>query len=80
MFITMEVETVLLVASFRVLGPVATVDASLELLSLHSPNAAVLDINLRGELVTRWPKHCVICKSPSSLPVLTRDLMKLQGM
>ncbi len=37
---------------FRVLGPVSTVVAALKLLDQQRPHAAVLDLNLRSEMVT----------------------------
>jgi DNA-binding response OmpR family regulator len=37
---------------YRVLGPAPTVAAALKLLERERPDAAVLDVNLRGETVT----------------------------
>ena len=37
---------------FRVLGPAATVAEALRLLNVERPDAAMLDVNLRGEMVT----------------------------
>lgn len=37
---------------FRILGPVTTVPAALQLLAQQRPDAAVLDVNLRNDLVT----------------------------
>ncbi len=37
---------------FQVLGPVTTVPAALQLLAQQRPDAAVLDVNLRNDLVT----------------------------
>lgn len=37
---------------YRVLGPAPTVAAALRLLGQERPDAAVLDMNLRGEMVT----------------------------
>ncbi|MDB5596315.1 MAG: response regulator receiver protein [Hyphomicrobiales bacterium] len=50
--IAMEVEAVLLDGGFRVLGPAASVEEALALLTAQPPDAAVLDVNLRGELVS----------------------------
>lgn len=46
--IAMELEE----GGFRVLGPASTVTAALRLLDQQRPDAAVLDMNLRNELVT----------------------------
>jgi CheY-like chemotaxis protein len=37
---------------FRILGPVTTVPAALQLLAQQRPDAAVLDVNLRNDMVT----------------------------
>lgn len=50
--IAMELAEVLEEGGFRVLGPVSTVMAALKLLDQHRPDAAVLDLNLRNEMVT----------------------------
>jgi DNA-binding response OmpR family regulator len=50
--IAMELELVLTEAGFGVIGPVPTVAAALALLAGRRPDAAVLDVNLRGERVT----------------------------
>lgn len=50
--IAMEIEAVLVDEGFRVLGPAASVEEALEILADHAPAAAVLDVNLRGELVS----------------------------
>ncbi|WP_376100713.1 response regulator (plasmid) [Roseomonas sp. CCTCC AB2023176] len=51
-FIAMELESVLTEAGFGVIGPVPTVASALALLGSQRPDAAVLDVNLRGERVT----------------------------
>lgn len=51
-FIALEVEAVLLDHGFRVLGPAPSVDEALDLLASPTPDAAVLDVSLRGELVS----------------------------
>ena len=48
----MELEALLIENGFAVLGPAATVDDALKLLERDRPDAAVLDINLRGVAVT----------------------------
>lgn len=50
--IAMELEMVLTDAGFDVIGPVPVVAAALALLKEGRPDAAVLDMNLRGERVT----------------------------
>jgi DNA-binding response OmpR family regulator len=50
--IALEVEAVLLEQGFLVLGPATTVEAALTLIAKHQPDAAILDVNLRGELVS----------------------------
>lgn len=50
--IAMEMEAILTAHGFVVVGPVGTVDGALELLNRQRPDAAVLDINLRGMAVT----------------------------
>lgn len=50
--IALTLQSVLEDAGFEVLGPVLSVNAALDLLENHRPDAAVLDINLRGEFVT----------------------------
>jgi DNA-binding response OmpR family regulator len=50
--IAMELAEVLEDGGFEVLGPASTVQAALRLLDQRSPHAAVLDLNLRNEMVT----------------------------
>jgi len=50
--IAMELEAILTAHGFVVIGPVATVDGALDLLKRQRPDAAVLDVNLRGTAVT----------------------------
>lgn len=50
--IAMEIEEMLSRHGCRVLGPVASVSAALTLLETEAPEAALLDVNLRGERVT----------------------------
>lgn len=51
-FIALELELVLLEAGYEVIGPAPAVAAALRLLAGRAPDAAVLDMNLRGERVT----------------------------
>lgn len=48
----MDLEDVLLSAGATVLGPAPTVPAALSLLAKSRPDAALLDLNLRGERST----------------------------
>jgi DNA-binding response OmpR family regulator len=50
--IAMELELALTEAGFEVIGPVPEVAAALALLACRRPDAAVLDVHLRGERVT----------------------------
>src|SRR5687768_10546420 len=47
-----DLESTLHAAGLNVLGPVASVKAALDLLRKSRPDAAILDVNLHGELVT----------------------------
>ena len=47
-----DLAAVLTEAGFAVLGPVSTVQAALHLVARQRPDAAVLDVRLRNELVT----------------------------
>ena len=50
--IAMDLELLLQRHGWRVLGPAATVDEALRLLARRERPVALLDVNLRGELVT----------------------------
>ena len=50
--IAMDLEQLLRRHGWRVLGPAATVAQALRLLAGETPDVALLDVNLRGELVT----------------------------
>jgi two-component system, response regulator PdtaR len=50
--IAMDLERTLRRHGYRVLGPAATVAAALRLLDGGAPDVALLDVNLRGEMVT----------------------------
>jgi two-component system, response regulator PdtaR len=50
--IAMDLELLLRRHGWRVLGPAATVAEALRLLQGETPDVALLDINLRGELAT----------------------------
>ena len=50
--IAMDLERLLRRSGYRVLGPAATVAEALRMLEGARPDAALLDVNLRGEMVT----------------------------
>ena len=50
--IALDLERLLRRHGWRVLGPAATVAAAVRLLDREAPDAALLDVNLRGERVT----------------------------
>lgn len=55
--IAAQIETALTAAGFEVVGPVGRIDSAMTLLRDNAPAAAVLDINVHGELsfsVARW--------------------------
>ncbi|MDP9592089.1 UNVERIFIED_ORG: DNA-binding response OmpR family regulator [Shinella zoogloeoides] len=56
-FIALELETTLIDAGFRVLGPVGTVADALDVIEDDRPDAAVLDVNLGRERVTPVAIH-----------------------
>ena len=52
MMIAWDIEQTLTHAGMRVLGPASSVGRAMRLLESERPDAAILDLNLRGELVT----------------------------
>lgn len=52
MMIAWDIEQTLTHAGMRVLGPAASVGRALRLIDEERPDAAILDLQLRGELVT----------------------------
>lgn len=50
--IAMNLQAILEESGYRVVGPAASVEQALQLLTLDLPDAAVLDVSLRGEIVT----------------------------
>jgi CheY-like chemotaxis protein len=52
LMVALDIEQTLKAAGVRVLGPAASVSSALLLLNTQRPDAAILDLNLRGELVT----------------------------
>jgi two-component system, response regulator PdtaR len=62
--IAMEVEATLLDGGFEVLGPAPSVGAALGLLKADVPDCAVLDVSLRGELVTPVAELLVLLHVP----------------
>lgn len=51
LLIAMDVEMMLEQHGHAVLGPIASIDAALEMLVKARPDVALLDLNLRGQLV-----------------------------
>jgi DNA-binding response OmpR family regulator len=51
-FIALELQDVLLSEGYLVLGPAPSVEQALALLAATTPDAAILDVSLRGELVS----------------------------
>lgn len=52
LIVAWDMEQILTAAGVHVLGPAASVNSALALLKSHKPDAAILDLNLRGELAT----------------------------
>ena len=50
--LAMDLKLVLEQHGFRVLGPAATVAEALRMVAATMPDAAILDVNLKGEMVT----------------------------
>ena len=50
--IAMDLQATLEQHGYRVVGPAAAVDQALRLLELDRPDAALLDVHLRGEIAT----------------------------
>jgi len=50
--IALDMEQTLTAAGLRVLGPAASVNTALRLIARERPDAAILDLDLGGELVT----------------------------
>jgi len=65
--IAMEMEAMLIDGGFRVIGPVATVAAALAIIEKERPDAAVLDVSLRGERVTPVAKVLQAMRVPFAL-------------
>jgi two-component system, response regulator PdtaR len=62
--IALELEAVLHDGGFEVLGPAPSVAAALTILKSDRPDCAVLDVSLRGELVTPVAELLVILGVP----------------
>jgi DNA-binding NtrC family response regulator len=52
LLVAWDIEQMLTAAGVRVIGPAASVDQAMALIKANRPDAAILDLNLRGELVT----------------------------
>lgn len=57
MMIAWDIEQTLTHAGMRVLGPASSVSRAMRLIEAERPDAAILDLNLRGELVTPVAKR-----------------------
>lgn len=64
LLIAMELHAVLENGGFEVLGPVSTVAAALRRLQVERPDAAVLDVSLRGESVAPVARVLLAMKVP----------------
>ena len=62
--IAMELEAALGDGGFEVLGPIPTIAAALTILQSERPDCAVLDLSLRGELVTPVAELLIILEVP----------------
>jgi CheY-like chemotaxis protein len=67
LLIAMEIESLLRRGGFRGIGPALTVAGALALIQRQRPDAAVLDVNLRGERVTPVADVPGACEPPSCL-------------
>jgi DNA-binding NtrC family response regulator len=52
LLVAWDIEATLTAAGLNVMGPVSSVQSALDLIRSAKPDAAILDLNLRGELVT----------------------------
>jgi two-component system, response regulator PdtaR len=52
LMVAWDIESTLNAAGIKVLGPVSSVAAALALIEQQTPDAAILDLNLQGELCT----------------------------
>jgi len=58
LLIALDLERIVKQLGYIVLGPAASIEKALDLLSRSSPSAALLDINLSGVLVVPVAKAC----------------------
>ncbi len=65
--LAMELKAMLEANGWRVVGPAARVSQALELLEREPPTAALLDVNLAGELVTRLAQELRTARVPFAL-------------
>lgn len=63
-FLASELDQELVAAGAMVLGPVPSVKAALDLLGQETPDAAVLDMNLSGEMVFPVADALAACGVP----------------
>jgi hypothetical protein len=52
----------------EILGPIGTLDEALQAIAADRPDQAVLDVNLRGEMISRSPTRSKPPASPMSSP------------
>lgn len=64
---------------WEVLGPTGSVQAALRLLEQQSPTVAILDVNLRNELVTPLAEALKSCKVPFVIASAVGDPVELCG-
>jgi CheY-like chemotaxis protein len=58
LIIAWELQSIVEALGGSALGPVPSVPAALELLGEHTPDAALLDVNLQGQMVTPVAREC----------------------
>ena len=76
--IAMDVEAILEDHGYVVLGPVGSVEEALRLLEEGRPDVAVLDVNLRGQLVFPVAKRLQVLNIPFVIASAYRS-MKFDG-
>ena len=77
--IAWDLESTLNAAGLYVLGPVASVQAALALLRTSRPDAAILDVNLQGELVTPVARELRNMNVPFVLSTAYNNLRPVRG-
>jgi DNA-binding response OmpR family regulator len=77
--LAMEIERLLTEHGWQVLGPAATVRQALGLLAGRAPQIAILDVNLRGEMVTPVAEELRARGVPFVLSSAYDDMARLAG-